>query len=77
MLLADFVRRIEELAERKANLVPEPMPDTDIPYTFADISKARRLLGYEPKVSVTEGVASFWNWYEQNILDGKINCGGQ
>ena len=69
VLLGDFVRLIEELAGRKAHLVPEPMPDTDIPYTFSEISKARRLLGYDPKVSVREGVASFWSWYQCNILE--------
>jgi len=69
VLLADFVRLVEELAGRKANLAPEPMPDTDIPYTFSEISKARRLLGYDPKVSVREGVARFWSWYQCNVLE--------
>ena len=68
VLLADFVRLVEELAGKKANLAPEPMPATDIPYTFSEISKARRLLGYDPKVSVREGVASFWRWYQCNAL---------
>lgn len=68
VLLADFVRLVEEFAGRKANLATEPMPDTDIPYTFSDIRKARRLLGYDPKVSVREGVAHFWNWYRCNVL---------
>jgi nucleoside-diphosphate-sugar epimerase len=36
-------------------------------YTFADISKARRLLGYEPRTSVTEGVGKFWQWYQQSV----------
>jgi UDP-glucuronate 4-epimerase len=63
-LLADFIGLIEELASRKAALVPAPMPDTDIAYTHADISKARRLLGYAPTTSVREGVAAFWKWYQ-------------
>jgi UDP-glucuronate 4-epimerase len=71
VLLADFVRLIERLAGRRANLVPAPMPDTDIPYTNADISKARRLLGYEPETSVEEGVRCLWEWYEQTILGGR------
>jgi UDP-glucuronate 4-epimerase len=68
VLLADFVRLIEELAGRKAKLVPAPMPDTDIPYTYADVSKARNLLGYDPRVSVEEGVTRFWRWYQDAIL---------
>lgn len=68
VLLADFVRLIEECAGRPAHLVPAPMPETDIPYTFADISKARRLLGYDPTVSVRQGVVRFWNWYQDAVL---------
>lgn len=68
VLLADFVRLIEELTGRKANLTPAAMPETDIPYTFADISKARALLGYAPEVSVKEGVLHFWKWYQRAVL---------
>jgi UDP-glucuronate 4-epimerase len=68
ILLADFVALIEEQAGRRANLVPAPMMDADIAYTYADISKARRLLRYDPAVSVQEGVARFWNWYRQAVL---------
>jgi UDP-glucuronate 4-epimerase len=72
VLLADFVRLIEECAGRRANLVPGPMPDADVPYTYADVSKARRLLGYEPRVSVAEGVRAFWAWYQRAVLGGPL-----
>ncbi|MBA3531767.1 MAG: SDR family NAD(P)-dependent oxidoreductase [Ardenticatenales bacterium] len=68
VLLADFVTYIEEMTGRPATLVPAPMPDADVLYTYADISKARRLLGYDPKVSVKEGVERFWHWYEKAVL---------
>ena len=68
VLLADFVRLIEELTGRKAHLVPAPMPEADIPYTYADVSKARRLLEYNPTVSVREGVARFLAWYDKAVL---------
>ena len=68
VLLADFVGLIEEATGRRANLTPAPMPDADVPYTFADIGKARSLLGYDPKVSVAEGVANLWNWYQAEVL---------
>ncbi|HLV68735.1 MAG TPA: SDR family NAD(P)-dependent oxidoreductase [Polyangiaceae bacterium] len=67
VLLADFVNRIEALAGRKARLVPAPMMDADVAYTFADIGKARRLLGYEPTVDVAEGVRRFYSWYASNV----------
>lgn len=63
--LRDFVDLIEEMAGQKANLVSKPKIAADVVNTYADISKARRLLGYDPQVSVAEGVASFWQWYEQ------------
>jgi UDP-glucuronate 4-epimerase len=72
VLLAEFVRLIEVLVGHKAQLVPAPMPETDISYTYADIAKARALLGYEPEISVTEGVRRFCAWYQQAVLaDGQ------
>ena len=71
VLLADFVALIEGLAGRKANLVFTPMIAADVEYTFADIGKARRLLDYNPNVSVKEGVTRFWRWYRDTILQGK------
>lgn len=68
VLLKDFVKSIEHLAGRSAHLVPAPMLDADIAYTFADISKTRKLLGYDPKTSVPEGVAKFWKWYQSANL---------
>jgi UDP-glucuronate 4-epimerase len=66
--LADFVHLIEELAGKKADLASGPMHRADISYTFADVSKARNLLGYAPRVSVKEGVARFWDWYRSVVL---------
>jgi len=63
VLLADFVRSIEALAGRTAPVQSEPMMRADVSYTYADIGKARRLLGYEPKVSVEDGVKQFFDWY--------------
>jgi UDP-glucuronate 4-epimerase len=63
-LLKDFVGLIEELAGQKANLVATPKIAADVIRTYADISKARRLLDYNPKVSVAEGVRAFWDWYQ-------------
>jgi UDP-glucuronate 4-epimerase len=66
-LLKDFVGWIEELAGAKAKLVSEPMMAADVKYTYADIEKARRLLGYDPKTSVRDGVEQFWRWYQKVV----------
>lgn len=68
VLLADFVRYVEELVGRSARLAPAPMMDADVAYTYADVSKARRLLGYDPGVSVQDGVERFWHWYQRAVL---------
>lgn len=67
VLLADFVGALESLAERKPQLQPMPMSDADVEYTYADIGKARELLGYAPEVSVGEGVRRFFDWYVENV----------
>jgi UDP-glucuronate 4-epimerase len=67
ILLSDFVSSLEALAGRKANLVPAPMMDADVAYTFADIGKARRLLGYDPSIGVVDGVRRFFAWYVENV----------
>lgn len=70
-LLSDFVTRVEQLAGRKANLTSMPKLGADVLETKADVSKASRLLGYDPKVSVNEGIERFWHWYEQAVLASK------
>ena len=62
-LLRDFVDMIEQLAGKKANLINKPKHTADFVLNQADITKARQLLDYDPKVSVAEGVKRFWEWY--------------
>jgi UDP-glucuronate 4-epimerase len=39
------------------------MQPGDVYQTYADITRARKDLGYDPKVDVKEGVAAFADWY--------------
>ena len=68
VLLADFVGMMEELSGRKANVVATPRLPADVTSNEADISKARRLLDYDPRVPVAEGVRRFWEWYRRYDL---------
>ncbi len=70
--LADFVALVEQQAGKKAELVDTPMMDADITYTYADISRARELLGYQPTVGVEEGVKRFWDWYRGAVLESRV-----
>jgi UDP-glucuronate 4-epimerase len=62
--LGEFVQALSTLAKAPAKYRSAPMLAADVPQTFANIDKARRLLGYEPRVSVEEGVKRFFEWYE-------------
>ena len=42
------------------------MMSSDVAYTFADVSKARSLIQYNPLVSVQEGVKDFYAWFCEN-----------
>jgi UDP-glucuronate 4-epimerase len=65
VVMRDFVLLIEELLGTKAKIAAPPLPPTEPPVTYADISKARRLLGYSPATSVQEGMARFVKWYRR------------
>lgn len=67
-LLKDFVNLIETLGGRPANVFHRPRLAADFVKNEADISKARHLLGYNPQISVEEGVRRFWAWYETAVL---------
>ena len=68
VLLNEFVSVMESLAGGQANLREAPKLAADVVRTYADVSKARRLLAYDPQVSVPEGVQHFWEWYQENEL---------
>jgi UDP-glucuronate 4-epimerase len=67
VVLTDYIAALERSAGQKAPVIDTPAPRTDMEQTCADIEKARRLLGYQPKVSLDEGVAAFWAWYQSAV----------
>jgi UDP-glucuronate 4-epimerase len=67
-LLADFVRLIEEQAGKPSNLTNKPMPPADMEYTYANVDRAKELLGYAPTITVEQGVREFWLWYQEAVM---------
>lgn len=63
--LMDFIHTLEEELGKKATIHYLPMQPGDVAATAADITKARKLLGWEPKVNVREGVKKFVEWYKE------------
>jgi UDP-glucuronate 4-epimerase len=61
--LLDLVDLIQENMSKKANLNFLPSQSGDVERTYADISKAERLLGYSPKVNIETGIEKFVKWY--------------
>jgi len=65
--LSDLVRIIEENLGKKATLKKLPMQPGDVVLTCADVSKARRLLDYNPTTPVEEGIGRFMEWYRAEV----------
>lgn len=63
ILLSEFVSELSQLSGKEPNSQAAPLPAADVSLTYAKIDKARRLLGYDPKISVPEGLKAFYAWY--------------
>jgi len=61
--LKDLIAIIESATGKKAAIENLPEQPGDVPVTYADIAKARKMLGYSPRVSVEEGMEKFVSWY--------------
>jgi nucleoside-diphosphate-sugar epimerase len=59
----ELIAMIEELVGRKAVIAYLPRHPADAMANYANVEKARRLLNWEPQVSLVEGVANLVNWY--------------
>lgn len=62
--LSRLVELLEENLEMKAIIDRQPMQPGDVPITFADISKAKRLLNYNPTTKIEEGIPKFVEWFQ-------------
>ncbi len=58
-----LVRLIEEALGKRADVEHLPVQSGDMPITFADIEKSKRVLGYDPKVEIEEGIPLFVDWF--------------
>jgi len=64
--LKELIHLIEKAIGKKANVeMLEPQPG-DVSVTYADITKAKRMLKYQPGVKMEEGIQRFAEWYKAN-----------
>ncbi len=64
--LKQLVETIERSLGKKAVLSMQPLQQGDVNITYADISKAKKEIGYNPTFSMDEGIDKFVEWYNNN-----------
>jgi UDP-glucuronate 4-epimerase len=68
--LLEMIRGIEEAMGRPATIDWQPEQPGDVPQTWASVTKARELLGYEPRTPFRDGIRRFVEWYRQASAQG-------
>jgi len=64
--LNEVIKIIEENLNKKAKIVYAPFHKADIKETYADITKAKKLLNWTPKIDIREGIERTVKWYIEN-----------
>lgn len=64
--LKEMINTISKVLGKNPKINQLPMQLGDVQRTYADISKAQKLIGYEPKISFEEGIQNFITWYREN-----------
>jgi UDP-glucuronate 4-epimerase len=62
--LSELIALLERELGREAVIDRQPTQPGDVPQTFADVSKARCLLGYDPSTNIEEGIRRFVEWFK-------------
>jgi len=63
--LSRLIELLEKHLGKKAIIDRQPSQPGDVPVTFADISKARKKLGYNPRIKIEEGIPLFVEWFRR------------
>jgi UDP-glucuronate 4-epimerase len=65
--LKELIASIENVLGKKAKINQLPEQPGDVPLTCADISKAKKLLGYNPTTKFEEGLPRFIEWFRESV----------
>ena len=63
--LRQLIALLEENLGKKAVIDRQPIQPGDVPQTFADITKAREILNYNPQTKIDEGIKKFVEWFRR------------
>jgi UDP-glucuronate 4-epimerase len=66
--LIELIALLEKELGTKATIDRQPPQPGDVPQTFADITKARALLGYNPQTQIEAGLHRFVEWFRSNLV---------
>lgn len=66
VVLMDMIHLVEELTGRKANIDYKPFHPADVRATWADIGRAKQLLGWRPHSTFRDGFSALVDWYHAN-----------
>ena len=69
--LLDLIKVVERLAWRKLERNHHPMRKGDVRKTFADISRAKRQLGYKPLMNFEDGLKDTWDYFTNHYFAGR------
>ena len=69
--LRELIGLLEQALGRQAEIDRQPLQPGDVPQTFADIGKARRLLGYDPQTQIEKGIEKFVEWFKESSSSRK------
>ncbi|MGI8670253.1 MAG: GDP-mannose 4,6-dehydratase [Aridibacter sp.] len=64
--LHELIGLLEKNLDKKAIIERKPTQSGDVPQTFADISKAKELLNYDPQTKIENGIKKFVGWFNEN-----------
>ncbi|MGB2751196.1 MAG: GDP-mannose 4,6-dehydratase [Pyrinomonadaceae bacterium] len=65
--LRELISLLERSLDMHAIIDNQPMQPGDVPITFADISKSRELLGYNPTTKIADGIPKFVEWFIDSV----------
>ena len=69
MTVLDFAKKIVELTGSKSTIVFKPLPEDDPQVRQPDISKAREILGFEPKVKLETGLIRTIEYFRSKLTE--------
>lgn len=69
--LNDLIELLEKNLGKKANIERYEIQPGDVPVTFADITKAKELLNYQPQTKIEDGIPKFTDWFIRQRVESR------